>query len=297
MTKKITKAIFPLGGLGTRFLPASKAIPKEMLTVVDKPLIQYAVEEAAAAGIEEFIFVIGTDKSTIKNHFGSSPDLEKTLLERGKTETLEVLRDIAKHGKKITYVPQPEPAGLGHAINCANHLIDGEHVAVLLADDLILPQKNKKPCLAEMISAWENLGSQGNMLAAIEVAPSEVSSYGIISSKPSSVADISEVTGLVEKPEPKDAPSTLAVIGRYIIEPEVFTEISKTKQGSQNEIQLTDALAKRIGAAPFYALTTDGIRYDCGSKLGFVKANLAYALRRSDLSDALKNWLREQDFS
>ena len=297
MPKKITKAIFPLAGLGTRFLPASKAIPKEMLPVVDKPLIQYAVEEAAATGIEEFIFIVGKSQSATKNHFSPSPELEQTLLERGKTETLDVLSDIAKHGKKITYVTQDKPLGLGHAINCASHLIDGEHVAVLLADDLILPQENKKPCLAEMIEAWENLGSDGNMLAAIEVERNEVSSYGIISSTPSSVADISEVTGLVEKPEPKDAPSTLAVIGRYIIEPQVFTEISTTKQDSKNEIQLTDALAKRIGAAPFYALTTDGIRYDCGSKLGFVKANLAYALRRSDLSDALKNWLREQDFS
>lgn len=291
----IKKAIFPVGGLGTRFLPATKSMPKEMLPVVDKPLIQYAVEEAVEAGVEEFIFVTGRGKSAIEDHFDHSTELEFSLESRGKTDALKLVRNMMRDPGSVAYIRQQEPAGLGHAIWCARHLISNEPVAVLLADDLILPQRGGKGCLAEMVEAWSRLGASGNMVAAMNVRPEQTSSYGIIT--PGEInGSVTEVKGLIEKPDPKDAPSTLAVIGRYIIEPGVFNELARMERGAGNEIQLTDSLARRIGEAPFHSFAMSGTRYDCGSKIGFLKANIAFALDREDLGGELKTWISQQDF-
>jgi len=293
MPQAIKKAIFPVGGLGTRFLPATKSMPKEMLPIVDKPLIQYAVEEAAEAGVEEFIFVTGRGKSTIEDHFDHSTELEDTLAARGKDSALEVVRAMMREPGSVAYIRQQEPAGLGHAVWCARHLIGDQPVAVLLADDLILPQKGKPGCLAEMVTAWQETG--GNMVAAMEVAPDQTSSYGIIT--PGETKGIlTEVKGLVEKPQPKDAPSNLAVVGRYIIEPGVFTELAQQNRGAGGEIQLTDSLAKRIGQAPFHGALFSGERFDCGSKLGFLQANIQFALSRDDLASDFSTWLKAQSF-
>jgi len=293
MPQAIKKAIFPVGGLGTRFLPATKSMPKEMLPIVDKPLIQYAVEEAAEAGIEEFIFVTGRGKSAIEDHFDHSTELEDTLAARGKDSALEVVRAMMREPGSVAYIRQQEPAGLGHAVWCARHLIGDQPVAVLLADDLILPQKGKPGCLAEMVTAWQETG--GNMVAAMEVAPDQTSSYGIIT--PGETKGIlTEVKGLVEKPQPKDAPSNLAVVGRYIIESGVFTELAQQNRGAGGEIQLTDSLAKRIGQAPFHGALFSGERFDCGSKLGFLQANIQFALSRDDLAPDFSTWLKAQSF-
>ena len=293
MLQAIKKAIFPVGGLGTRFLPATKSMPKEMLPIVDKPLIQYAVEEAAEAGVEEFIFVTGRGKSAIEDHFDHSTELEDTLAARGKDSALKVVRAMMREPGSVAYIRQQEPAGLGHAVWCARHLIGDQPVAVLLADDLILPQKGKPGCLAEMVTAWQETG--GNMVAAMEVAPDQTSSYGIIT--PGETKGIlTEVKGLVEKPQPKDAPSNLAVVGRYIIEPGVFTELAQQNRGAGGEIQLTDSLAKRIGQAPFHGALFSGERFDCGSKLGFLQANIQFALSRDDLASDFSTWLKAQSF-
>ena len=293
MPQAIKKAIFPVGGLGTRFLPATKSMPKEMLPIVDKPLIQYAVEEAAEAGVEEFIFVTGRGKSAIEDHFDHSTELEDTLAARGKDSALEVVRAMMREPGSVAYIRQQEPAGLGHAVWCARHLIGDQPVAVLLADDLILPQKGKPGCLAEMVTAWQETG--GNMVAAMAVAPDQTSSYGIIT--PGETKGIlTEVKGLVEKPQPKDAPSNLAVVGRYIIEPGVFTELAQQNRGAGGEIQLTDSLAKRIGQAPFHGALFSGERFDCGSKLGFLQANIQFALSRDDLASDFSTWLKAQSF-
>lgn len=291
MTQLLKKAIFPVGGLGTRFLPATKSMPKEMLPVVDKPLIQYAVEEAAEAGIEEFIFVTGRGKSAIEDHFDHSTELEQTLESRDKIEALEMVRDMMREPGSVAYIRQQEPKGLGHAVWCARHLISNEPVAVLLADDLILPQKNGKGCLAEMVEAWGKTG--GNMVAAMDVDPEQTASYGIITPG-SSQNGLTEVKGLVEKPKPEIAPSTLAVVGRYIIEPGVFAELNQQEAGTGGEIQLTDSLARRIDQAPFHSLNFSGTRYDCGSKIGFLQANIAFAMARDDLRDDLSLWLKTQ---
>ena len=287
--QKIRKAIFPVGGLGTRFLPATKSMPKEMLPVVDKPLIQYAVEEAAEAGIEEFIFVTGRGKSTIEDHFDHSAELEQTLASHSKNKGLELVREMVFEPGAVAYIRQQKPAGLGHAIWCARHLINDEPVAILLADDLILPRKGGPGCMKEMVDAWS--GTRGNMVAAMEVSREETRSYGIITPGMSKGA-LTEVTGLVEKPAPEDAPSQLAVVGRYIIEPGVFDELSKMKKGAGGEIQLTDSLAQRIGHAPFNGFTFSGTRYDCGSKTGFLKANIAFAMERDDMAPELGDWLK-----
>ena len=288
---KVTKALFPVGGMGTRFLPATKSIPKEMLPVVDKPLIQYAVEEAAEAGIEEFIFITGRGKSAIKGHFDHSAELEQALESRGKKDALDLVAAMVLEPGTATDVRQQEPAGLGHAVWCARNRIGGETVAVLLADDLILPKPGGRGCLAEMIDAWRDLGGEGNMVAAMEVEPGETGAYGIITPGEAKGA-ATEVKGLVEKPDPAEAPSTLAIIGRYIIEPGVFDELGKMERGAGGEVQITDSLARRIGAAPFHSFAISGTRYDCGSKIGFLKANMAYALERKELARDLKDWIK-----
>ncbi len=271
------KAIFPVGGLGTRFLPATKALPKEMLPVVDKPLIQYAVEEARAAGIEEFIFVTGRGKSAIEDHFDHSYELRDTLMARDKKAELDALEDMLLEPGQVAYIRQQEPLGLGHAVWCARHMIHGEPVAVLLADDLVL---SETPCLAQMVEAHARVG--GNLAAVEDVPREQTDRYGILDV----VADdgrLAKAQGLVEKPAPATAPSTLSIIGRYILDPVVFDELDRQETGAGGEIQLTDAMARTIGRVPFHGLRFEGRRFDCGSKAGFLEANVAYALERDDL--------------
>ena len=283
---KIKKAIFPVGGLGTRFLPATKSMPKEMLPVVDKPIIQYAVEEAANAGIEQFIFVTSRGKSSIENHFDHSFELENNLLSKGKKETLKTAQEMLKIPGSFAYVRQQEPAGLGHAVWCARHLVGNEPVAVILADDLIKGSNTIK----EMISNY----SSGNMLAIMDVNNQDVSSYGIISPGKTLKNNITEILDLIEKPSIDKAPSNMAVVGRYIIEPSVFKELEKQNRGTSNEIQLTDAIANRIGKSHCYGYKFTDDRFDCGSKLGFIQANIKLSIERDDLSEKLKSWLKEE---
>ena len=283
---KIKKAIFPVGGLGTRFLPATKSMPKEMLPVVDKPIIQYAVEEAANAGIEQFIFVTSRGKSSIENHFDHSFELENNLLLKGKKETLKTAQEMLKIPGSFAYVRQQEPAGLGHAVWCARHLVGNEPVAVILADDLIKGSNTIK----EMISNY----SSGNMLAIMDVNNQDVSSYGIISPGKTLENNVIEILGLIEKPSIDKAPSNMAVVGRYIIEPSVFKELEKQNRGTSNEIQLTDAIANRIGKSHCYGYKFTNDRFDCGSKLGFIQANIKFSIERDDLSEKLKSWLKEE---
>ena len=283
---KIKKAIFPVGGLGTRFLPATKSMPKEMLPVVDKPIIQYAVEEAANAGIEQFIFVTSRGKSSIENHFDHSFELENNLLSKGKRETLKTAQEMLKIPGSFAYVRQQEPAGLGHAVWCARHLVGNEPVAVILADDLIKGSNTIK----EMISNY----SSGNMLAIMDVNNQDVSSYGIISPGKTLENNMTEILGLIEKPSIDKAPSNMAVVGRYIIEPSVFNELEKQNRGTSNEIQLTDAIANRIGKSHCYGYKFTNDRFDCGSKLGFIQANIKLSIERDDLSEKLKSWLKDE---
>ena len=280
----IKKAIFPVGGLGTRFLPATKAMPKEMLPIVDKPLIQYAVEEAAAAGIEQFIFVTGRNKSAIEDHFDHSFELEHSLAVRGKDAAMDVVGGMMKVPGSVVYVRQQQPAGLGHAVWCARHLVGDEPVAILLADDLI----KGRSCMKEMVDAYDG----GNMVAVMDVPRDQTGAYGIVTPGKTHGQKV-DIAGLVEKPMPADAPSTTAVVGRYIISPSVFDTLGLQEQGAGGEIQLTDALAKQIGTAPFTGLHFSGERFDCGSKVGFLQANIAFGLDNPDLADALQEWLRD----
>ena len=283
---KIKKAIFPVGGLGTRFLPATKSMPKEMLPIVDKPLIQYAVEEAANAGIEQFIFVTSRGKSAIENHFDHSFELENSLLSKGKRETLKTAQEMLKIPGSFAYVRQQEPAGLGHAVWCARHLIGNEPVAVILADDLIYGSNT----IGEMIDNYNT----GNMLAIMDVNKHEVSSYGIITPGKVLKNNVTEILGLVEKPEIEKAPSNMAVVGRYIIEPAVFEILEKQNRGASNEIQLTDAIASMIGKSDCSGYKFSEERFDCGSKLGFIQANIKLSLQRPNIGEKLKSWLKDE---
>ena len=285
MMKHVRKAVFPVGGLGTRFLPATKAMPKEMLPVVDKPLIQYAVEEAAAAGIEEFIFVTGRGKHAIEDHFDVPYELDHMLTERGRTQTLEMLRKWMPRPGQISYTRQMEPMGLGHAVWCARNFIHDEPFAVLLADDLVMA---KTPCLKQLVDAYAE--TRGNVVAVMDVPPEHTDRYGILDVK-SDEGRMVSVRGLVEKPKPKDAPSTLSIIGRYILLPEVFEHLDKQQRGAGGEIQLTDAMAGMLGQAPFHGLRFEGTRFDCGDKVGFFEANLAFALQRDDMAPAIRDVL------
>ncbi len=283
---KVRKAVFPVGGLGTRFLPATKAMPKEMLPVVDKPLIQYAVEEAQEAGIEEFIFVTGRGKVAIENHFDHSYELHAILEGRGKKAELQAISEWMPPAGSVTYVRQGEPLGLGHAVWCARKIVGDEPFAVLLADDLILAETG---CLKQMVDLYGQTG--GNIVASMDVAREETKRYGIIEPKGRNDGAIIEVGGLVEKPRPEDAPSTAAVVGRYILQPGVFDHLSSFERGAGGEIQLTDALVKMIGEGPFHGLRFAGERFDCGDKVGFLKATLAFAMRRADLAEGLRPYL------
>jgi UTP--glucose-1-phosphate uridylyltransferase len=279
MSGPIRKAVFPVGGLGTRFLPATKAMPKEMLPVVDKPLIQYAVEEALAAGCEELIFVTGRGKSAIEDHFDYSYELQDVLSTRGKTEELDAINRLVLEPGQVAYTRQQEALGLGHAVWCARELVGDEPFAVLLADDLIL---SETPCLAQMVEAFDETG--GSMVAVMDVPREHTSRYGILEVGKDD-GKMAEVRGLVEKPDPDKAPSTLSIIGRYILMPEVFGHLSRHERGAGNEIQLTDAMSRMIGEAPFHGLRFEGRRFDCGDKVGFLEANIAFALAREDLRD------------
>ena len=283
MSKKIKKAILPVGGLGTRFLPATKTIPKEMLPIMDKPLVQYALEEALEAGIEEFIFVTGRGKSSIEDYFDHSFELEESLKKQSKNEPLKQIQNMVLNPGSVSFIRQQNPSGLGHAVWCARNLVANEPVAILLADDLI---DAKPSCMKQMIENWDG----GNMVATMEVTNKETSSYGIISPGNTFEKKI-EVKNIIEKPKQNDAPSNIAVVGRYIIEPEVFGHLSLQKKGANNEIQLTDSLSFQIGKAPFFAYNFDGIRYDCGTKLGFIQANTNYALKNPTIGSEYKNWL------
>jgi len=268
--RKVRKAVFPVAGLGTRLLPATKSTPKEMLTIVDKPLIQYAVEEARAAGIEQMIFVTGRGKGALEDHFDIGFELESTMAARGKS--LERLSGARSLFGEIVSVRQQQPLGLGHAVWCARHIVGDEPFAVLLPDDLMAGAPG---ALAQMVEAYNELG--GNIVCAEQVAPERTASYGIITPGEKS-GNRTEVRGLIEKPAPADAPSNLGVIGRYILQPEIMDLLDALEPGSGGEIQLTDAMAKLIGRQPFHAVTVDAVRHDCGDSLGFVLANLALAL-------------------
>ena len=279
MVQIVRKAVFPVGGMGTRFLPATKAMPKEMLPVVDKPLIQYAVEEAQAAGIEEFIFVTGRGKTAIEDHFDHSIELENILNEKGKTAEVRLVSGPMLQPGQVAYTRQQEPLGLGHAVWCARELVGNEPFAVLLADDLVMAQT---PCLKQMIDSFEK--TRGNIVAVVDVPKEHTNRYGIVDTGTEDGALV-EVKGLVEKPEPEDAPSTLSIIGRYVLLPEVFEHLGQKEKGAGGEIQLTDSMAKMIGTSPFHGLRFEGRRFDCGDKAGFFEANLAFALARDDLRD------------
>lgn len=285
MTQKVRKAIFPVGGLGTRFLPATKALPKEMLPVVDKPLIQYAVEEAAAAGIEEFIFVTGRGKHAIEDHFDVSYELDQTLSDRGKSDLLDMMQGWLPNPGQIAYTRQMQPLGLGHAVWCARHFVANEPFAVLLADDLVMADT---PCLKQLIDIHAE--TDGSVVAVMDVPSEHTDRYGILDIE-SDDGRLASVKGLVEKPAPADAPSTLSIIGRYVLRPEVFDHLNKQEQGAGGEIQLTDAMATMIGDSPFHGLRFDGRRFDCGDKVGFLEANVAFALARSDLGESVRDVL------
>jgi len=286
--KKITKAVFPVAGMGTRFLPATKSIPKEIMTLVDRPLIQYAIDEARAAGIKEFIFVTSRGKSALEDYFDVAPELESTLRKAGKKQLLQVLKATNMDSGAIAYVRQNRPMGLGHAVWCARRLIGNEPFAVLLPDDVIAAEK---PCLQQMIEAYAETG--GNMVATMEVPPERASAYGVLD-----IADdmgaIVRAKGMVEKPKAEDAPSNLAVIGRYILSPKVLHNLNKMKQGAGGEIQLTDAIAQEIGGEEsVYGYRFRGQRYDCGSKAGFLQATVAFGLARPDLQAEFGEYLHD----
>ena len=281
VAKKVRKAVFPVGGLGTRFLPATKAMPKEMLPVVDKPLIQYAVEEALAAGIEEIIFVTGRGKAAIEDFFDHSFELRQMLGERGKDAELHTIDIPVLEPGRVAYTRQQAPLGLGHAVWCARELVGDEPFAILLADDLVMADN---PCLKQMVDVFEQTG--GNVVAVQDVPLEHTNRYGILDIA-SDDGRLVEIKGLVEKPDPVDAPSTLSIIGRYILLPEVFGYLSEKKKGAGGEIQLTDSMARMIGDAPFHGLRFSGRRFDCGDKAGFFEANVAFALARPELHDEI----------
>jgi UTP--glucose-1-phosphate uridylyltransferase len=289
MGKKVTKAIFPVAGLGTRFLPATKSVPKEIMTLVDRPLVQYAIDECRAAGIKEFIFVTARGKSALEDYFDHAPHLEQELRKKNKEDLLEALKSTNMDSGEIAYIRQAKALGLGHAIWCARRLVHNEPFAVVLPDDVIAAET---PCLQQMVEAYEETG--GSMVAAMEVPEDKIKAYGVLDVE-EDMGSIVKVKGMVEKPAPEDAPSNLAVIGRYILSPNVFKNLNKMKQGAGGEIQLTDAIADEIGREEggVYGFRFRGQRFDCGSKAGFLQATVAFGLARDDLKDDLAGFLEE----
>lgn len=281
----VRKAVFPVAGLGTRFLPATKASPKEMLPVVDKPLIQYAIEEARAAGIEQFCLVTGRGKTALVEHFDLAYELEHTLKERAKTDALDLLRSTAMAPGSLMSVRQQVPLGLGHAIWCARAFVGDDPFAILLPDDLVLADVSWVKQLAEVYAE-----TGGNVVAVEEVPREHTNRYGILKTGKDD-GRVAEVLGLVEKPKPEEAPSTLSIIGRYVLMPEVIAEIARFEKGAGGEIQLTDAMARLIGRQPFHGLRCQGRRFDCGDKAGFLEAQIAFALKRPDLAGKVRAFL------
>ncbi len=281
MVKPVRKAVFPVGGLGTRFLPATKAMPKEMLPVVDKPLIEYAVDEAKAAGIEEFIFVTGRGKAAIEDHFDLSLELETQMLDKGKNREALISHSAFKPGQ-VAFTRQQQALGLGHAVWCARNLVGNEPFAVLLADDLV---KSQVPCLAQILHHYQKVG--GNIIAVEAISPEHTNRYGIIEP---GIWDhnLVDVKGIIEKPSPATAPSNIAVIGRYVLQPEVFDFLDSQTVGAGGEIQLTDSLSSMVGRLPFHGLQFEGQRFDCGDKVGFQEANIAFSLDRPDISEQMR---------
>ena len=284
--KKLRKAVLPVAGLGTRFLPATKAMAKEMLPVVDKPLIQYAVEEARAAGIEQFCMITGRGKMALVEHFDVAYELEATLKERGKADALAMLRESQMPPGSVVTVRQQEPLGLGHAIWCARAFIGDDPFAILLPDDLVL---SETPCMQQLAEAYEATG--GSVVAVTEVPHEHTNRYGILRIGADD-GRLVEVTGLVEKPAPADAPSNLSIIGRYVLTADVMDHLARMERGAGNEVQLTDAMARMIGQGPFHGLRYEGRRFDCGDKVGFLEAQLAFALKRPDLAPAVRDFLK-----
>jgi UTP--glucose-1-phosphate uridylyltransferase len=287
--KRIRKAVFPVAGLGTRFLPATKAMPKEMLTVVDRPVIQHVVDEARAAGIEHFVFVTGRNKGVIEDHFDTQPELEQVLAERKKTRALEEINSVLPAPGAMSFTRQQAPLGLGHAVWCARDIVGDEPFALLLPDML---HHGGRPCLAEMIEAYDANG--GNYIAVSPVPEDQTHLYGIVGVKDRK-AKVSPITEMIEKPKPGSAPSNLHITGRYILEPQIFELLARQERGAGGEIQLTDAMIalQKSGRHPFHAVRFDGKIYDCGSKIGFLLANVAYALERDDLGPELKTEIRK----
>jgi UTP--glucose-1-phosphate uridylyltransferase len=286
---KVTKAVFPVAGLGTRFLPVTKASPKEMLPIVDKPLIQYAVEEAIAAGITDMIFVTGRGKRAIEDYFDKAYELEAELKANGKVKLLKEIRGLMEEGVTYAYIRQPEALGLGHAVMCARHLIGNEPFAVVLADDLI---DADTPALKQMMQVYQKHG--GSIVAVQNVDRADTASYGIVSAQ--AVSDgLSKLSGIVEKPKPEEAPSTLGVVGRYVLSPRIFEHLGKLRPGAGREIQLTDAIGRLLREESVYAYEFEGQRYDCGSKLGYLKATIAYALKHPEVGSGFRAHLREID--
>lgn len=283
--KPVRKAVFPVGGLGTRFLPATKAIPKEMLPVVDKPLIQYAVEEAREAGIEEMIFVTGRGKSAIEDHFDIAHELETTMADRGKS--LDAINGTRFQPGDVAYVRQQEPIGLGHAIWCARYIVNDEPFAIFLPDELMIGEPG---CMKQMIDAYHEVG--GNIVCGYEVPDDQTHNYGVVDPGAEN-GTLVEVKGLVEKPPPGTAPSNLMIPGRYILQPEVMRVLENQERGASNEIQLTDAMAQMIGDQPFHAYRFGGRRFDCGSKAGFINANIALALDHDDIAEDVRAFIAE----
>ncbi len=289
MSNKVRTAVFPVAGMGTRFLPATKSIPKEMLPLVDRPLIQYAIDEARAAGIKEFIFVTARGKSALEDYFDSAPMLEQKLEQDGKQDLLDEVRNATMPSGSIAYIRQQEALGLGHAVWCARRLIADEPFAVILPDDVIT---SDKPCLQQMVEGYDAHGQGGCMVAAMEVAAQDTRKYGVIDVAEDLGALVS-AKGLVEKPDPETAPSRLAVIGRYILSPAVMDNLSHMKKGAGGEIQLTDAIAAQTeGPEPVFGFRFEGQRFDCGSKSGYLQATIAMALARDDLNDEFADYLR-----
>jgi UTP--glucose-1-phosphate uridylyltransferase len=286
--KPVRKAVFPVAGMGTRFLPATKAVPKEMLPVVDKPVIQYAVEEAREAGIEQFVFITGRGKHVIADHFDHAYELESLLESREKTTELNSLLEMLPQTGSVGFIRQQNPMGLGHAVWCARHFVGNEPFAVLLPDDLMV---GKPGALSQMIASYNQVGG-GIIVAAEEKPKDEIKRYGVV--KPGATkGNTTEVQGMVEKPATGTEPSNLCVIGRYILQPEIFAILDKQERGAGNEIQLTDAMAQMIGKTPFHAVKTDCARYDCGDKVGFLHANIAVGLSRPDIAPALQKILKD----
>lgn len=287
MRKKITKAIFPVAGMGTRFLPATKSVPKEIMTLVDRPLIQYAIDEAREAGIKEFIFVTSRGKGALEDYFDHSPTLEADLRRKGKKELLEILKATNMDSGAIAYIRQHKALGLGHAVWCARRLIANEPFAVILPDDVIAAEK---PCLKQMVEAYEE--TQGNIVAAMEVPKEKASAYGILDVK-EDMGSLVSIKGMVEKPKSGDEPSNLAVIGRYILTPKILQNLNQKRSGAGGEIQLTDAIAEEIPNGNVYGYRFRGQRFDCGSKAGFLQATVSFALARDELRDELRQFLEE----